>query len=69
MAKNWFPKIDYKKCSGCLSCFNFCPHGVYTVEREKPKVKNPDECIEFCHGCEKICPQKAIKYMREKHKK
>ncbi|AAD36250.1 4Fe-4S ferredoxin [Thermotoga maritima MSB8] len=65
MAKNWYPVIDYGKCTGCLTCVNFCPHGVYTAENGKPKVSNPDACVEFCKGCQKICPAGAINYSAE----
>jgi NAD-dependent dihydropyrimidine dehydrogenase PreA subunit len=64
MSKNWFPIIDYEKCSGCLTCFNFCQHGVFIVEKGKPKVVKPENCVEFCRGCSKICPQKAIRYVK-----
>jgi NAD-dependent dihydropyrimidine dehydrogenase PreA subunit len=62
MAKNWFPVIDQAKCTGCLTCFNFCPHGVLDVDGDKPRVVNPDECVEFCRGCQKICDQRAIRF-------
>lgn len=66
MAKNWYPIIDYEKCTGCLTCYNFCPHGVYSVgEDGKPKVANQDNCVEFCRGCQKICSADAIRYYGE----
>jgi len=65
MAKNWYPVIDYGKCTGCLTCANFCPHGVYTIRDGKPWVSNPDACVEFCRGCQKICPAGAINYSAE----
>ncbi|PLV56203.1 ATP-binding protein [Thermotoga sp. SG1] len=65
MAKNWYPVIDYDRCTGCLTCANFCPHGVYAVKDGKPLVANPDECVEFCRGCQKICPVGAINYSAE----
>jgi len=66
MAKTWYPIIDYSKCIGCLTCVNFCPHGVYTVENGKPKVVNPDGCVELCRACQKLCPTGAITYYSEK---
>ncbi|ADM28112.1 4Fe-4S ferredoxin iron-sulfur binding domain protein [Ignisphaera aggregans DSM 17230] len=66
MAKTWYPVIDYEKCIGCLTCVNFCPHEVYTVENGKPKVVNPDNCVEFCRGCQKLCPTGAITYNGDK---
>lgn len=66
MAKNWYPIIDYEKCIECLTCANFCPpHGVYEVPSNpgKPRVANPPEnCVEFCRGCQRICPAGAISY-------
>jgi len=62
MTLDWYPIIDYKKCTNCLSCVNFCPHGVYTEKNEKPFVKNKENCVDMCKGCGKICPEKAITY-------
>jgi len=62
MTKNWYPIIDYSKCTGCLTCVSFCPHGVYAVENGKPKVVNPDGCVDFCVACQKLCPAGAIAY-------
>ncbi|NPV53211.1 MAG: ferredoxin family protein [Firmicutes bacterium] len=62
MAKTWYPVIDRDKCTECLECVNFCPHGVYAVIDGKPVVVNPDNCVEFCKGCSKICPSEAIHY-------
>ncbi len=62
MAKSWYPVIDYEKCVGCLSCVEFCPHDVFDVQDGKPVVANPDNCVEFCRGCQKICDEDAITY-------
>ncbi|MCR4431207.1 MAG: ferredoxin family protein [Tepidanaerobacteraceae bacterium] len=68
MAKNWYPIIDKDKCTKCLSCVNFCKHDVYSSTDEEgfPLVKNPDNCVEFCRGCQKICPAEAITYFGDK---
>lgn len=63
MTHNWYPKIDYRKCEGDLICVSFCPHGVYKVEGGKPKVVDAEACVEFCRGCQKICPSQAIDYV------
>ncbi len=34
MTLEWYPVIDYKKCVGCMTCVNFCPHGVYSEKKE-----------------------------------
>ncbi|HEX32590.1 MAG TPA: ferredoxin family protein [Candidatus Acetothermia bacterium] len=62
MAKEWYPIINREACVGCLTCVEFCPHNVYQVEDGKPAVVNPDNCVEFCQGCGKICPTGAIGY-------
>ncbi len=62
VAKTWYPVIDYDKCVGCLSCVEFCPHEVYEEKDGKPVVINPDNCVEFCRGCQKICDAGAIDY-------
>ncbi|MCR6624591.1 MAG: ferredoxin family protein [archaeon YNP-LCB-003-016] len=58
----WYPRIDYNKCTGCLTCVNFCPHKVYDVENGKPKVARPFECVVGCMSCSKICPSEAITF-------
>ena len=60
MTKDWYPIIDYNKCVGCMTCMNFCSHGVYTEKDDKPFVNNKESCVDMCKGCEKICPEKAI---------
>ncbi|MFZ8791337.1 MAG: 4Fe-4S dicluster domain-containing protein [Thermosphaera aggregans] len=63
VARNWYPVTDYEKCTGRLTCFNFCPHGVYGLREDgKPLVVNPDDCVELCRGCQKIYPGEAIRY-------
>ena len=64
MTKDWYPTIDYTKCISCMTCVNFCPHGVYTILEGKPFVKNKEACVDMCKGCEKICPQKAITHQK-----
>ena len=62
MTKDWFPIIDYDKCISCMTCVNFCPHGVYIEKEGKPFVKNKENCVDMCQGCKKICPKKAIQF-------
>jgi len=62
MTKEWYPIIDDKKCNGCLTCYNFCPHGVFEEKDGKPVVKNKEACVDMCKGCAKICPEKAITF-------
>lgn len=63
MSKNWYPIINYDKCIGCMACIKKCKRGVYQIgSNAKPKVINPDNCVEGCHGCGNICPTNAITY-------
>lgn len=67
MTKDWYPIIDYEKCTGCLECVRFCPHGVLEEQDGKPLVVNPDECVDLCRSCQKgICEEGAIRYNRDK---
>ncbi|NCO28083.1 MAG: 4Fe-4S ferredoxin [Caldiserica bacterium CG02_land_8_20_14_3_00_36_38] len=63
MYKRWYPVIDYEKCIGCLSCVEFCPHEVFVEKDGKPSVINPDNCVEFCRGCQRgACSSGAISF-------
>ena len=62
MAATWYPIIDESKCVNCNACADFCTHGVYTKGDSATKVSSPDNCVEFCRGCSKICPTEAISY-------
>ncbi len=60
----WFPTVDYDMCTGCRTCFDFCPHGVYSWDEEesRPVVTHPYECIVGCTGCYPQCPNEAISF-------
>ena len=63
----WCPIIDYEKCNLCEGepqCLKFCPHNVYSVEGNPPKliVKNPDNCVVFCRSCRKVCAVDALTF-------
>ncbi|MBS7634774.1 4Fe-4S binding protein [Candidatus Bathyarchaeota archaeon] len=78
----WFPKINKDKCSGCLTCVNFCRNGVYIVEensnldsastskwdklKKRPKVENPFNCVVGCSACAQLCPMEAIEFPERK---
>jgi NAD-dependent dihydropyrimidine dehydrogenase PreA subunit len=62
----WHPTIDYEKCVTCGKCIEYCKLGVYELEEENGKkrtvVKNPDNCVVYCTGCDAICPAEAISH-------
>lgn len=62
----WHPAINYDKCINCGTCVDYCKLGVYEVVNEgdekRPIVKNPNNCVVFCTGCEDQCPVKAISF-------
>jgi NAD-dependent dihydropyrimidine dehydrogenase PreA subunit len=66
----WGPAIDYEKCVSCGKCVEYCTLGTYEFEenqgKKKPVVKNPNNCIVFCTGCEEQCPAGAIKFPSKK---
>ncbi|WP_406677038.1 4Fe-4S dicluster domain-containing protein [Moorella sp. ACPs] len=61
---NWAPVIDYTRCNYCLECAKFCPHQVYEVREEEPRliVANPNNCVVFCRACAKTCGPDAISF-------
>jgi NAD-dependent dihydropyrimidine dehydrogenase PreA subunit len=66
----WFPTINYEKCVSCGKCVDYCKLGVYGFEEKGGKktsiVKNPDNCVVYCVGCDSICPVGAIKHPSKK---
>jgi NAD-dependent dihydropyrimidine dehydrogenase PreA subunit len=66
----WGPKIDYEKCVNCGKCVDYCKLGVYEFEEKEGKkrsvVKNPNNCVVLCTGCEPECPAGAIMHPSKK---
>ncbi len=60
----WSPTIDYDKCTFCMECDSFCPHGVFERREEDPHlvVANPANCVVFCRICAKTCAVEAISF-------
>lgn len=69
MSKTWYPVIDYSLCKECGDCLNKCKHGVYEEKEKCPVVVYPDGCVQGCHGCQKLCPTGAIKYVGDTNHK
>jgi NAD-dependent dihydropyrimidine dehydrogenase PreA subunit len=52
-------RLDEKKCIGCGTCLEVCPHGVFSVEDQKAQILHKRYCME-CGACQKNCPVEAI---------
>ena len=61
---SWGPTIDYEKCISCGKCVDYCHMEVFTFEEKEGKkqsvVKNYNNCVVLCTGCEDQCPAGAI---------
>ena len=62
----WGPTINHEKCISCGKCVDYCKLGVYEFEENKGKkrliVKNPNNCVVYCTGCQEQCPAHAIRH-------
>jgi NAD-dependent dihydropyrimidine dehydrogenase PreA subunit len=57
----WYPVIDYRQCTNCLECLNFCLFGVFSLDDAgKLFVEQPNACRDGCPACSRICPPGAI---------
>jgi NAD-dependent dihydropyrimidine dehydrogenase PreA subunit len=66
----WYPTINYEKCISCGKCVEYCTLGAFELEekngKRRPIVKNPNNCVVLCTGCDSICPAGAIKHQSKK---
>jgi NAD-dependent dihydropyrimidine dehydrogenase PreA subunit len=51
--------LDQDKCTGCGTCRQVCPHGVFGVGLGKAQVQDRDACME-CGACALNCPEGAV---------
>jgi NAD-dependent dihydropyrimidine dehydrogenase PreA subunit len=47
------------RCTGCETCVNNCPAGVYEIKDGKSVPVRVEDCI-LCRTCESQCPEGAI---------
>lgn len=60
----WHPAVNYDLCLGCGDCLNTCPADVYDWDdvHGLPIVAREDNCVVYCQGCAKACPEEAITF-------
>jgi len=56
--------VDNDKCTGCGTCVDTCPVGVYELNNGKSVPVKVEECL-VCRACEAQCPENAIQVIEE----
>jgi len=52
-------RLDETACTGCGTCTQVCPHGVFRLDHRKAAIVDRDGCME-CGACAKNCPSRAV---------
>jgi len=60
----WYPTVNSDLCIGCEACIADCPGDVYEWDEaeSRPVVARPYNCVVYCMGCAKACPDDAIAF-------
>lgn len=60
----WYPTVNVDMCSGCQTCWETCPSDVYDWDDSigNPVVARPNDCVVYCIGCTRACPEDAITF-------
>ena len=59
MNREYLPRIDALRCTGCERCIEACPTQALAQVADKAALVYPDRCT-YCTLCEDICPTNAI---------
>ena len=64
--------VDETYCKGCGLCVSVCPQGILELDEDtlSPKGYHPAKCFDpdsctVCLSCATICPDVAIKIVKE----
>lgn len=52
-------RYDERKCNGCRTCTEVCPHAVFAMNGGKARLESIGDCME-CGACALNCRQEAI---------
>ena len=52
-------RVNREKCTQCGVCVKICPPMILHLEKDGPRVENPQACI-ACGHCVAVCPNMAL---------